>query len=114
MPQSATDVFNPLSLHESSHTLNSFTQDISYSAQHSQDSDMLLDALSEEVKSKPIPTKPDDYSRSYSSEAPSPARSLSSLSPNKDHHRSLSSYTETLHPASPLSDGPLLESASPS
>ena len=90
------------------HTLDSFTQDISHAAQYSP-----FDGLSDEVKSKPIPTKPVDFSRSYSSEASSPARSLSSLSPNKDRHHSLSSYADNLKPIGPHGDRPLLEPASP-
>ena len=123
--QSVVDGSNPPSLDvattprldNSRYTLDSLTQDTSHLSPFSTPSNLtMFDGLSEQVKSKPMPTKPTavEYSRSHSSEASSPARSLSSLSPTKDRHHSLTSYGDSLHPASPLSDGrPLLESASP-
>ena len=91
---------------DSHHSLDSFTQGTG----HFSDC-RAFDQLSEEVKLKP--TKPIEFMRSHSSEMSSPARSLSSLSPNKDRHHSLSSHDDGLYPTSPLSDRPLLESASP-
>ena len=117
----STDAISPLSLDtatpprldDRSHALDSLTQDTNYLSQHSPYSSLTVyDELSKEVKHKPIPTKPIDFMRSHSSEASSPEKSSSCLSPNKDHHHSLpSSYSDNL--TSPLSDRPLLEAVSP-
>ncbi|XP_065910436.1 uncharacterized protein [Dysidea avara] len=74
------------------------------------------DVFSEEVKSKPHTLSHDhntSFERSFSSEASTPAKSppqfsSSPFSPSRDHS-SLTSYGESLYPASPLSDKPLLQ-----
>lgn len=105
--QSAIAALNPSLDTTTTHTFNSFTQD--HLIPHSQSSDsMLLDVLSEEVKSKYTPTEPLKFQRSHSSEASSPVRSISSLSPR--HH---SLYGENPLSTSPLSNRSPVQSVSP-
>ena len=91
-----------------SHTVNTSShQSVLLSPQLSGEE---TDTFSEEVKSKPYSLSHDhntSIERSYSSEASTPAKSLSPspFSPSRDHS-SLTSYSESLHPTSPLSDKP--------
>ena len=94
-----------------SHTVNTSShQSVLLSPQLSGEE---TDTFSEEVKSKPYSLSHDhntSIERSYSSEASTPAKSPSQFSsspfsPSRDHS-SLTSYSESLHPTSPLSDKP--------